>query len=93
MLCIPCPHCGLRDQPEFTYGGDASTKRPDTGHAVDDSAWVDYLFLRKNPDGMHREYWHHTYGCRRWLAVTRNTRDHTITEAVFAQDRRGEDDG
>ena len=87
MLRIPCPHCGLRDQPEFTYGGDATSKRPDTAGAVDDDAWVDYLFLRVNPDGLHREYWHHTYGCRQWLRVTRNTGDNIITEVEFVRHR------
>ena len=28
MLLIPCPYCGLRNQIEFTYGGDATLKRP-----------------------------------------------------------------
>ena len=28
MLHIKCPHCGMRSQNEFSYGGDASVKRP-----------------------------------------------------------------
>ena len=30
MLLIPCPWCGPRSQIEFTYGGDATVKRPAT---------------------------------------------------------------
>ena len=29
MLYIKCPHCGMRPQTEFSYGGDASVKRPE----------------------------------------------------------------
>jgi len=31
MLEIKCPHCGKRSQNEFSYGGDASVKRPQLG--------------------------------------------------------------
>ena len=26
MLYIKCPHCGMRSQNEFSYGGDATVK-------------------------------------------------------------------
>ena len=29
MLEIKCPYCGRRSQNEFSYGGDASVKRPE----------------------------------------------------------------
>ena len=29
MLEIKCPYCGKRSQNEFSYGGDASVKRPE----------------------------------------------------------------
>ena len=29
MLHIRCPHCGMRSQNEFSYGGDATVKRPE----------------------------------------------------------------
>ena len=28
MMHIPCPHCGLRDEEEFCYGGPAHVVRP-----------------------------------------------------------------
>ena len=31
MLEIKCPNCGKRSQNEFSYGGDASVKRPSIG--------------------------------------------------------------
>jgi len=31
MLRIECPWCGLRDEPEFTYGGESHITRPPAG--------------------------------------------------------------
>ena len=28
MLRIPCPYCGVRDEPEFFFGGPAHVTRP-----------------------------------------------------------------
>ena len=77
MLLIECPWCGARDQGEFTYAGDATVRRPppDAG----ETAFHDYVYLRENPRGPHRELWHHTGGCRRFLRVERNTLTHEIT--------------
>jgi heterotetrameric sarcosine oxidase delta subunit len=73
---ISCPHCGPRPKEEFTVRGDASLVRPapDAG----DEAWHLYVYLRDNPKGPHREYWHHTSGCRRWLVVERDTVTHAV---------------
>ena len=29
MIRIDCPHCGIRDETEFSYRGDATDRRPD----------------------------------------------------------------
>ena len=84
MLRINCPFCGTRDHSEFHYGGDATLTRPDQGN-TDVATWVDYVFMRDNPMGPHREYWQHLQGCRSWLIVSRNTRTHEITEVTLAQ--------
>lgn len=81
MLLIPCPYCGERRFTEFTYGGDAGRTRPSDPAEVTDQAWTDYLYRRRNPSGAHREYWHHTMGCRQWIQVVRDTATHEI-EAV-----------
>lgn len=85
MLRLPCPLCGLRDETEFTYGGDANRNRPAESE-TDASAWHDYVFLRDNPRGPHREYWHHVSGCRQWLVVERNTLTHEIGAAWLARE-------
>ena len=78
MLRIPCPYCGLRDQTEFHYGGEASVTRPAAPEAVGDAAWADYLFYRDNVKGPHRERWVHSFGCRQWFIVERDTLTHEI---------------
>jgi sarcosine oxidase, subunit delta len=81
MLRIACPYCGVRDEPEFVYGGPAHVARPASD--VDDATWTDYLFARENPAGMHCERWLHAYGCGRWFNVARNTLTHDIV-AIYA---------
>jgi sarcosine oxidase subunit delta len=89
MLRIRCPVCGLRDETEFAYGGDATVSRPAHGEA-DPDKWFDYVFLRDNPRGPHREYWHHVLGCRQWLVLERDTLTHAIGAVVLARDVVGE---
>ncbi len=82
MMRIPCPHCGPRDVTEFTYGGDASVRRPREPDALSDEQWAQYVYLRDNPRGAHDELWQHTAGCRRWIAVRRNTLTHDVMAAA-----------
>jgi methylglutamate dehydrogenase subunit B len=76
MLLIPCPHCGPRAQVEFTYGGDATVRRP--APDADERAWFEYVYVRDNPRGPHDELWLHSAGCRQWFKVRRNTLTHQI---------------
>jgi methylglutamate dehydrogenase subunit B len=73
---IACPFCGERGVEEFSYRGDAGVARPDGSGTAE--AWTDYVYLRQNPAGPHREHWQHLWGCRAWLVVTRDTRSHAI---------------
>lgn len=84
MLLIPCPHCGPRAQIEFTYGGDATVQRPPLDASVSQAQWLDYVYLRDNPCGDHLEWWQHSSGCRAWIRVRRNTRNHLISGAWTA---------
>lgn len=87
---IPCPHCGERDASEFTYLGDATKRRPAPDAPFE--AMVDYVYLRDNPAGSHREFWYHAAGCHAWLIVTRDTRTHAVGAVESARDaalRRG----
>ena len=78
MLEIKCPYCGKRSQNEFSYGGDASVKRPELGKETTDKDWNDFVYNRKNLRGKHAEFWHHVAGCRQWFKVLRSTVTHEI---------------
>ena len=86
MLLITCPHCGPRDEIEFSYGGEAHITRPVGSEAMTDAEWADYLFMRKNPKGVHYERWNHARGCRRWFNVAR----HTVTHEILAVYKMGD---
>jgi len=82
MLLIDCPHCGPRDEHEFSCGGEAHIARPLEPDSLSDEQWADYLFMRTNPKGVHLERWCHVHGCRRWFNMRRDTVTHAIS-AVY----------
>ena len=48
MLHIKCPHCGMRSQNEFSYGGDATVKRPELNKEVSNQDWNNFVYNRKS---------------------------------------------
>jgi len=82
MLRINCPYCGVRDQLEFRCGGEAKRARPPHPEQCSDQQWSDYLFYRDNPKGLLRERWVHSFGCRQWFNVVRDTYTHEIVEVT-----------
>ena len=80
MLLIDCPHCGLRDEAEFSCGGEAHIARPLAENSITDAQFADYLFYRHNPKGVFLERWRHASGCRRWFNAVRDTVSHEIIE-------------
>jgi sarcosine oxidase subunit delta len=78
---IHCPYCGERDAHEFSYRGDASLARPAAAAPNAAAAFFDFVYLRDNPAGVHREHWYHGAGCHSWLVVERDTRTHEILSA------------
>lgn len=87
MFLIPCPWCGPRDQREFKCGGEAHIVRPRLPADLSDDEWGDYVFMRKNPKGVHHERWVHAHGCRRWFHMARDT----ATDRILAVYRIGEE--
>lgn len=86
-MIIPHPLLGPRDAQEFVYLGDASLiDRPDGMAEGAAEAFFDYVYLRDNPAGEHRELWYHEQGDRSWLVVTRDTVTHRILRAELASD-------
>lgn len=86
-MIINHPLLGPRDAAEFVCLGDASLiHRPagDSENAANE--FYEYMYLRDNPAGEHRELWFHEQGDRSWLVVTRNTLTHEITNVELARD-------
>ena len=86
-MIINHPHLGPRDACEFVYKGDANLVfRPERMEPINHDAFHDYLYLRDNPEGEHKELWYHEYGDRSWLVISRNTKTHEILKVEFASD-------
>ena len=86
MLYIKCPFCGDRDETEYHYGGEAHIARPENPDDLTDAEWAEYVFMRTNTKGVHRERWVHSDGCRRWFNVARNT----VTNEIVSVYKTGE---
>lgn len=87
-MLIEHPLLGPRDSAEFTVLGDAALlDRPtDTDSPDAPQAFHDYVYLRANPAGEHRELWYHEHGDHSWLVVTRDTLTHAIKRVELARD-------
>jgi len=90
MLQLACPWCGVRDEAEFRYRGDATVRRPDPSAADAARQFYEYVYLRDNPMGPHDELWLHSGGCRSWFKVRRNTRTHDIVGSARIDEELGE---
>lgn len=86
MLLIPCPWCGPRPETEFRHAGEAHIARPPDPLALDDGAWAEFLYVRANPKGAHRERWRHIHGCGRFFNALRDT----VTDRIAATYGPGE---
>lgn len=86
-MIIDHPLLGPRDAAEFTYLGNASLiNRPQWDASDAAEQFHDYLYLRDNLAGVHRELWFHEQGDRSWLVITRNTVTHEIINIELARD-------
>jgi sarcosine oxidase subunit delta len=72
MLILHCPYCGTdAEETELAPGGEAHLTRETVGS--DDVDFESYLFMRKNPKGVHFERWRHANGCGKWFHAARCT--------------------
>ncbi|GMR11128.1 MAG: sarcosine oxidase subunit delta [Anaerolineae bacterium] len=81
MMLLECPNCGPRNASEFRYGGEVQA-RP-TPEQSDRTRWTVYLYLRRNPMGVLREWWYHRAGCGRWFIAERHTKSHDVGATYF----------
>ena len=87
MLLIECPYCDeARPELEFQYAGEAHVLRPDGSTPVSDEQWAEYLYIRSNTRGLHRERWRHTHGCARFFNAVRDT----VKDVIVKTYRAGE---
>jgi sarcosine oxidase subunit delta len=86
MLLVTCPFCGPRPEVEFRNGGEAHIARPADPSGLDDGAWAEFLYVRTNPKGVHRERWNHAHGCQRWFNAVRDT----VSDRILATYKAGE---
>ena len=86
MQLFKCPFCGSRDQTEFTH-----VREADDMPALTDGqdAWYHYVYDIQNPRGKHAEWWHHQFGCRQMLLITRDTMTHEVTSVTAARQLAG----
>ena len=62
---------------EFLYGEIPAVPDEISG---EDERDLDRAFMLNNPEGVQVEAWFHSYGCRRWLRLRRDTRtDEVVT--------------
>lgn len=86
-MIIDHPLLGPRDSDEFSYLGDAALlDRPDALAEGAAARFADYIYMRDNPAGVHRELWFHEAGDHSWLVVTRNVTTHEILKVELARD-------
>lgn len=74
MILINCPYCEQeRAEIEFSYAGEAHLRRAENSDNMSDKEWETFLFLRRNPRGLHFERWYHIHGCARYFNAVRDT--------------------
>ncbi|MFS4583649.1 sarcosine oxidase subunit delta [Phaeobacter sp. C3_T13_0] len=73
MLLIHCPHCGPREQSEFSYGGIRSPLPALDGST---SHWHMAVHLRPGAQAVCEELWYHEAGCECWITLRRDQRTH-----------------
>ena len=66
---------------EFRFGGEFR-ERP--AGPVSQHDWAEYLHMRKNEAGEHKEWWYHLMGCRSWFFAIRDTRTNVVKETRIA---------
>jgi sarcosine oxidase, subunit delta len=86
VLLIPCPWCGARPENEFRYAGEAHIVRARDPSSADDAAWTEFLYMRTNPKGVHRERWRHMHGCGQFFNCIRDT----VSDRIVATYKPGD---
>jgi sarcosine oxidase, subunit delta len=73
-LLVTCPNCGPREVFELRCAGESATRplEPPTQRELND-----YLYVRDNEWGFHREWWFCRV-CEEWFVAERHTRTNEV---------------
>ena len=85
-MLITCPYCGERGVGGIHLSAATPPPRPAGREPGASTPGSTTSISATIPRGRHREYWHHSGGCRAWLVVERDTLTHEI---VAVDLRRG----
>ena len=79
---LECPNCGERSGVDFRFGGEIVV-RP----GQEASAWERtlYYYFRDNEAGVHREWWYHKFGCRKWFCAVRDTNTNQVLRTYWPE--------
>ena len=84
---MPCPNCGERDVHEFRHGGEISSLSQRRSMNDSDGDLTRYFYFTRNPAGESAEWWYHSFGCRNWFVVRRDTVTNDILSMEWPQKR------
>ena len=84
-ILLTCPNCGERSVNEFRNGGEVMA-RPAPNATKDE--WTRYFYMRANVAGEQREWWYHSFGCRKWFVAVRNTVTNDVRETSWPKESR-----
>jgi len=86
MQLFPCPFCGLRDETEFHFAGQAGKTRPEPAGEVSAEDWAAYLYMKANPKGPSHEIWQHLT-CGEFFRLERDTLTHEVAGSTALRGR------
>ena len=84
---IPCPNCGERGAQEFRHGGEISSLSKRRSPDASPEELSAYFYFAENAAGEVVEWWHHSYGCGKWLVARRDTVSNRVIGASWPQKR------
>ena len=83
---VSCPNCGERNAYEFRFGGEVQ-KRPSPNVSAEE--WTTYLYVRRNIAGEDREWFYHSFGCRKWFVGIRDRVTNEVSETAWSEEAPG----
>ena len=84
---LECPNCGERDVHEFRHGGEISDLSERKTADASDAELNKYFHFARNVAGEQKEWWYHSYGCRKWFVAFRDTVTNDVRETAWPEKR------